>query len=147
MPALPLVKTTALPTSSFSAVCNSRIMFAARLSPVLEPLMSVAFTQLVQSYWTCWCNARMQLHYSSFLRLQPGLDQCAAFVAVEMAADVVQRARLRKLSRAAVIIADTFALIAWLGEQSSALGLCLQAALLDTLALTAGQQQCESHDR
>ena len=44
--------------------------------------------------------------YSSFLRLQPGLDQCAAFVAVEMAADVVQRARLRKLSRAAVIIAD-----------------------------------------
>jgi len=106
VPALPLVKTTALPTTSFSAVCNSRIMFAARLSPVLEPLMSVAFTQLVQSYWTCWCNARMQLHYSSFLRLQPGLDQCAAFVAVEMAADVVQRARLRKLSRAAVIIAD-----------------------------------------
>jgi hypothetical protein len=44
VPALPSVKTTALPTSSSSAAYSSRRMFMARLSPpVLEPLMSVAF--------------------------------------------------------------------------------------------------------
>jgi len=35
-----------LPTNSFSAACNSRRMFMARSSPVLEALMSLAFSHL-----------------------------------------------------------------------------------------------------
>jgi len=49
----------------------------ARLSPVLDALMSVAFAQLVQSNCTCWCNSSTQLHHPSFLRLQPDLGEPA----------------------------------------------------------------------
>ena len=43
---LSVTQDDALPTNSFSAACNSRRMFMARSSPVLEALMSLAFSHL-----------------------------------------------------------------------------------------------------